>query len=111
VEMGGGKVHKTPAKELPKKPPTTDASLANWHIGVGAATQALSNEQPLQIKKMETATESNGQDNACEIEHVHLGGDDVLFSSLEWQSLAEFSWQSVFLRNSFRMKMKHAGLS
>lgn len=100
VEMGGGKVHeKTPAKELPKKPPTTDASLANWHIGVGAATQALSNEQPLQIKKMETATESNGQDNACEIEHVHLGGDDVLFSSLEWQSLAELVKTSILQEN------------
>ncbi|XP_039498673.1 katanin p60 ATPase-containing subunit A-like 2 [Drosophila santomea] len=101
VDVGGKAQEKPAAKELPKKAPPTDASLANWHIGVGAATQAaLSNEQPLQIKKMETATESNGQEsNACEIEHGHLGGDDVLFSSMDWQSLAELVKTSILQEN------------
>ncbi|XP_017054675.1 katanin p60 ATPase-containing subunit A-like 2 [Drosophila ficusphila] len=85
-------------KEPPKRPPVSEASLANWHLGVGAATAALSNE-PLQIVKMETSAEVSGQENACEIEHGHLGSDDGLFSSLDWQSLAQLVKSSILQEN------------
>ncbi|XP_017000122.2 katanin p60 ATPase-containing subunit A-like 2 [Drosophila takahashii] len=106
VEMAAGKNQEksvAPPKEiLPPKKQTAEASLANWHLGVGAATAAL-NEQPLQIKKMETtaaADSMSGQENrACEIEHGHLGGDDALFSSLDWQSLAELVKTSILQEN------------
>nr|XP_016942279.1 katanin p60 ATPase-containing subunit A-like 2 [Drosophila suzukii] len=103
VEMSGAKQEKP--KDPPKKQtPSTEASLANWHIGVGAATAALNNEiQPLQIKKMETAVESSGQENACEIEHGHLGGDDALFSSLDWQSLADLV-KTTILQENIKLK-------
>ncbi|KAH8368134.1 hypothetical protein KR084_007494 [Drosophila pseudotakahashii] len=111
VEMAaaaGGKVQEKPAalsKDLPpkKQTTTTEASLANWHLGVGAATAALNAEQqqPLQIKKMETtaATDSGQENRTCEIEHGHLGGDDALFSSLDWQSLAELVKTSILQEN------------
>ncbi|XP_016980265.1 katanin p60 ATPase-containing subunit A-like 2 [Drosophila rhopaloa] len=101
LEMGGKSQEKKESKEQPaKKPQNPEASVANWHLSVGAATAALSNE-PLQIKKMETTTavESNTQENACEIEHGHLGSDDNLFSSLDWQSLAELVKTSILQEN------------
>lgn len=83
-------------------------SVANWHISVGAAAAAvkLTNdpEPSLQIKKMETPNESAAETRMVgEIEHGHLGGDDALFSSLDWQSLAELVKTSI-LREDIKLK-------
>ncbi|XP_017086180.1 katanin p60 ATPase-containing subunit A-like 2 [Drosophila eugracilis] len=104
VEMSGKGQEKPVVKDITKNAkttPTTEASLANWHISMGAATAALNNEQPLQIKKMETAVDANGQEtsNGYEIEHGHLGADDALFSSMDWQSLAELVKTSILQEN------------
>ncbi|EDV29991.2 uncharacterized protein Dana_GF19853 [Drosophila ananassae] len=100
-------------KEKPtNKMSQPENSVANWHISVGAATAAvkLNNdpEAPLQIKKMETPSESapenpNLNRMVGEIEHGHLGGDDALFSSLDWQSLAELVKTSI-LREDIKLK-------
>ncbi|KAH8235455.1 hypothetical protein KR032_000590 [Drosophila birchii] len=97
-------------------------SLANWHMGVGAAKvaaaasmNASSQSQPqsdvtnpLQIRKMETLVESGGDASSSsklvgEIEHGHLGGDDSLFASMDWQSLAELVKTSI-LREEINLR-------
>ncbi|XP_023174090.2 katanin p60 ATPase-containing subunit A-like 2 [Drosophila hydei] len=88
-------------------------SQAFWHAGVGAATAAAAaslaadsqqqgpgqlqaNRLSLHIKKMDTAETMAEPRIAAfnEIEHGHAG-DDALFASLEWQSLAELVKTSI----------------
>ncbi|BFG02595.1 katanin p60 ATPase-containing subunit A-like 2 [Drosophila madeirensis] len=100
----------------PQSMPGQEASLGNWHAGVGAATAAAAaslhndatpqqrngndngNPPQLHIKKMATAEGSNATElqlRIGDIEHGHSGGDDALFSSLDWQLLAELVKTSI----------------
>ncbi|EDV92035.1 katanin p60 ATPase-containing subunit A-like 2 [Drosophila grimshawi] len=92
---------------------------ACWHAGIGATTAAAAaslttdtgqagqlggqlkaSSLPLHVKKMETGETLATQDTVrrlnalSEIEHGHAG-DDALFDSLEWQSLAELVKTSI----------------
>ncbi|XP_070144193.1 katanin p60 ATPase-containing subunit A-like 2 [Drosophila kikkawai] len=129
VEMAAkGQPKQEKEKDKLEKPPgkaqnTEVGSLANWHMGVGAAKVAAavnlnpscySNAQqqsqpdnannPLQIRKMETPAESDASSKLVgEIEHGHLGGDDSLFASMDWQSLAELVKTSI-LREEINLR-------
>ncbi|KAH8408839.1 hypothetical protein KR009_002150 [Drosophila setifemur] len=98
---------KSPGKPQPEN------SVANWHLSVGAATAAVKmNNEPdppplLQIKKMDTPVGENSLENSGrlvgEIEHGHSGGDDSLFSSLDWQNLADLVKTSI-LREDIKLR-------
>ncbi|KAH8356195.1 katanin p60 ATPase-containing subunit A-like 2 [Drosophila serrata] len=127
VEMAGkGQPKQQEKSEKPEKleksstkSPNEVGSLANWHMGVGAAkvaasvslnSQSQSNSQtdnvnnPLQIRKMETPVENDNLPKLVgEIEHGHLGGDDSLFASMDWQSLAELVKTSI-LREEINLR-------
>ncbi|KAH8287440.1 hypothetical protein KR054_007328 [Drosophila jambulina] len=113
-------------EKAPSKSQNEVGSLANWHMGVGAAKAAASvslnpqsytssqsqsqsqaqTDNPLQIRKMETPVESDVSSSSKlvgEIEHGHLGGDDSLFASMDWQSLAELVKTSI-LREEINLR-------
>ncbi|KAI8033703.1 katanin p60 ATPase-containing subunit A-like 2 [Drosophila gunungcola] len=94
VEMAGKAAAPEKKESKESKSKNSEASVANWHLSVGAAL----NSEPLQIKKMETSFPAK-ESNTCEVEHGHLGSDDNLFNSLDWQSLAELVKTSILQEN------------
>lgn len=124
LEMAGKAQPKQEKQEKPQAKPQNEGSLANWHMGVGAATVAAAaslnpssnpssqsqfpdSNNPLQIRKMDTPAEGSCNDAPAklvgEIEHGHLGGDDSLFASMDWQSLAELVKTSI-LREEINLR-------
>ncbi|EDW72198.1 uncharacterized protein Dwil_GK10264 [Drosophila willistoni] len=110
-------VASTTAKDTSNKTNKDSSSLANWHVGVGAAASQInnsmehqqSNQLKLHIKKLETTTTTTEQQQPShysgmsEIEHGAHATDDALFCSMDWQVLGELV-KTTILREPINLR-------